>query len=40
MVGEVPPPAPDAGAANQLQAEQRQADQIEGQVPQSDPSTM
>ena len=39
-VGEVPPPAPDAGAANQLQAEQTQADQIEGQVPQGNPNTM
>ena len=39
-VGEVPLPTPDAGAANQLQAEQRQADQIEGQVPQSNPNSM
>jgi hypothetical protein len=38
--GEVTPPAPDAGAANQLQAEQTQADQIEGQVPQGNPNTM
>ena len=33
MASAIPPPAPDPGAANQLQAEQVQADQIEGQVP-------
>jgi hypothetical protein len=30
--GDVPPPAPDPGAANELQAELTQADQIESQV--------
>jgi len=30
--GEVPPPAPDAGAADQLQAQQEQANQTEAQV--------
>jgi hypothetical protein len=38
--GDVPPPAPDPGAATQLQAEQTQADQIEGQVQQGTPNTM
>jgi hypothetical protein len=33
--GEVPAPAPDAGAADQLQAQEQQADQVETQVQQS-----
>jgi hypothetical protein len=33
--GEVPPPVPDAGAENQLQAQQVQADQVQSQVQQS-----
>jgi hypothetical protein len=36
----IPPPAPDPGAANQLQAEQEQADQLESQVPQGASSAM
>jgi hypothetical protein len=33
--GEVPPPAPDSGAADQLQAQQQQADQTEAQATQN-----
>jgi hypothetical protein len=38
--GAVPPPAPDPGAENQLQAEQKLGDQVEGLVQPDSPSTM
>jgi hypothetical protein len=40
IAAEVPPPAPDPGAANQIEAEQNLADQVEGQVPKSPSSAM
>ncbi len=40
MAADVPPPAPDPGAAAQLQVAQTQADQIEGQVQQGASNSM